>query len=98
MKPFIGQSVAAIRDHSNQLFRQGDEFMVVNRLPPHCKCGFELLAIGIKKRTTTGLQECATCKTVFTTPTDQIFFNADLFVPLCDIQDAMNEVMQVNLK
>lgn len=93
MRPFIGQSVVAITDHSTKKFRQGDEFMVLNRLAPHCKCGVELIAIGIKKRTQGGFQECGQCGTVFATPTDQVFFLADRFAPVADMEQAIEQVL-----
>jgi len=44
---YVGQKVVAIRDHSQKLFKKGQEFIVLNVKEPFCKCGIQQVDIGI---------------------------------------------------
>ena len=96
MNHYIAQTVFAVRDHSTGAFAQGDEFLIYDRLGPHCKCGFNLVAIGIRKKGN-GRQECSTCGTVFSTPGDQVYFRADIFVGAEEVERRVNELLKLEI-
>lgn len=50
MKWYIGQPIVAIENHSQGLFKKGDEFIVRGIKGKRCNCNADLLDIGLKSK------------------------------------------------
>jgi len=93
MNHFIAQTVYALRDHITGAFKKGDERMIYDRIPPACKCGIELVAIGIRKRTREGIQHCGRCRESFFTPGPYAFYHASSFISALEVDRAVEELL-----
>lgn len=91
---YIGQKILAIKDHSQGMFKKGDEFTVINVKKHQCKCGFYVLNIGLK--TSNNQIRCTVCKTIINNYTDINWFFEGYFAPIelstTTFEDVIKEV------
>jgi hypothetical protein len=63
MNWYVGQEIVAIRDHSQGLFKKGDEFTIKGIRDPYCPCKGLLIDVGLIRN---GVTVCGRCKIVDT--------------------------------
>lgn len=91
MNWYIGQRIVAIRDHSQGVFKRGDEFVVRGLKQSLCKCGFIAIDIGLHPFDNEML--CVDCNTILFVG-DVWWFHEEMFSPLDEIEVAISELME----
>lgn len=76
-KFYIGQKIVAIKDHSQGIFKKGDEFTVRNIIKSCCSYNVD---IGIRRYHNT--QSCVYCGKVYYKNTDTVTFDECCFAPI----------------
>jgi hypothetical protein len=79
MNWYIGQEIVAIRDHSQGVFKKGDEFVIKGLGSPMCKCKEVVIDIGKKKLHY--LWECPDCDVSYFKKSDTLWFSERSFAP-----------------
>jgi len=93
---YIGQEIVAIRDHSQGVFKKGDEFRITSISKASCSCkGKWLVTIGIPK--TSSLAKCHFCYTILEITGSEWVFGSLNFAPKFKLGEfvSMKEVVQL---
>ncbi len=81
LPPFwVGQKVVAIKNHSQGVFKKGDEFIVKAVKINHCNCCKFVIHIGIPNAQR-GFLYCKRCLATYTKNWNEWWFNPALFAP-----------------
>ena len=92
MNWYIGQDIVAVRDHTNKVFKLGDEFKILGIIETPCKCGGSVMIdIGYFDPRFIGTQ-CPKCGFYF--GDKQFVFYESNFAPLDPIKEAISELME----
>ncbi|HET8963745.1 MAG TPA: hypothetical protein VFM99_07605 [Chitinophagales bacterium] len=76
---FVGQRVVAIKDHSQGVFKNGDEFVITSIFPGCCQW---LVTIGIPVNL--DKTECTLCGTIHNSPKKERYFGSSSFAPVIE--------------
>lgn len=76
----IGQTIVAIKDHSQRKFKQGDVFEINGLKKSFCKCVYTLIDIGIS--TVATHSECGHCNIIVKSNDNIHWFGEDMFKPI----------------
>jgi phage FluMu protein Com len=81
MKWYIGQPIVAIKNHSQGVFKKGQEFVIKGLQTSLCKCGCVLIDIG-STAGFNGIAKCPDCKQVAEIGSNINWFAEVMFAPL----------------
>lgn len=76
---YIGQEIVAIKDHSQGVFKKGDEFIVKGMKSSTCNCERRLINIGIQN--TSLHTQCRHCGVISIHIDRFWWFNINIFAP-----------------
>lgn len=86
---YIGQEVVAIKDHSQGLFKKGDEFIIKDLQKADCKCSHYIVDIGMTTYAEYG--HCGQCNTSISIKNNTAWFNDICFAPKIDLSEFTSE-------
>jgi hypothetical protein len=91
MNWYIGQDIVAVRDHSQGIFKRGDEFKIKGLKQAPCNCKHIDIDVGFGSQG--DFNECAGCG--FKNKSDLIWWiHETCFEPLDPIKEAISELME----
>lgn len=88
---YIGQKIVAIRNHSQGVFKEGDEFTVLNVMEAYCKCTAQLVDIGFSLQ---GRLYCNKCR-LDGGYSNIHFFGSENFAPLENYSNSFSIAMEL---
>lgn len=81
----IGQTIVAIKSHSQGKFKEGDVFEIKGLKKSFCKCIHILIDIGMSTIATN--DECGDCNIIVKSNDNIHWFGEDMFKPLDELAD-----------
>lgn len=93
---YIGQRIVAIRDHSQKVFKRGDEFTIKGLQTPECKCKGVEIDIGHKHNYDSNRYDfiCPYCIHRYPITSFIWWFDEVMFAPLDEMEQAISELME----
>lgn len=83
----IGQRIVAVKDHSQGVFKKGDEFTIKGLKKSNCKCNAVFIDIGMRNP---GYINCNVCDTIGDYDIVR-WFHEVIFQPLDELSDYTTE-------